>query len=83
MKTDWTRKRKKIEAWQSSSASAPVRFDLNSIKFDYQQERVRLEAMLEEITGVKIVFWDDEPASDAGDVLLTIEQWQVVSHVAS
>ena len=39
--------------------------------------------MLEEITGVKIVFWDDEPASDAGDVLLTIEQWQVVSHVAS
>ncbi len=83
MKIDWTRKRTKIERWQSSSANDLGRFELNSIKFDYQQERVRLEAMLEEITGVKIVFWDDEPASEAGDMLLTIEQWRMVCHVAS
>jgi hypothetical protein len=83
MKIDWTRKRTKIETWQNSSASALKRFDLNLIKLNYQQERVRLEAMLEEITGEKMVFWDDEAASEVGDMLLTIEQWHMVCNVVS
>jgi hypothetical protein len=80
MKTEWTKRRTKIEAWQRNSSAEIVKIDLDAIRSKFELERERLGKTLSEFSAGMIVFCDDSNFTLLADTLLTPAQWTFLSH---
>jgi hypothetical protein len=80
MKTEWTKRRAKIETWQQNSFAGIMKIDLDAIRSEFELERDCLGKALAELSSARIVFWDGSDFTPLADALLTLEQWISVSH---